>query len=89
LNYSIPSEPATVHDLLLQKSTRNTFEVVVWDERPIGEAVDNVTINLGGTHQTVNVYDPTVGTSKVQVLSNVSSVPLRLYDHPMIVEVIN
>ncbi|PZR88612.1 MAG: hypothetical protein DLM68_07175 [Hyphomicrobiales bacterium] len=32
LNYSIPSESATVHDLLMQKSD-GTFYLAVWDER--------------------------------------------------------
>ena len=88
LNYSIPSEPATVHDLLLQKST-GPFELVVWDERPVGEATDQVTVNLGGSHTTVNIYDVTVGAAPVQTLSNVSAVPLTLSDHPMIIEVMN
>ena len=90
LNYSIPGEPATVHDLLLQKST-GAFELVVWDEHaPVGTPpTDNVTVNLGGTHGTVNVYDPTVGTGVVQTRANVSSVPLTLSDHPMIIEVVN
>jgi hypothetical protein len=88
LPYAIPSEPATVHDLLLQKST-GQYELVVWDERPIGEAADNVTVNLGGSHSTVKVYDVTVGTTAVKTYSNVSAVPLTLTDHPMILEVIN
>jgi hypothetical protein len=87
LNYSIPSEPATVHDMLLQKST-GVFELVVWDERPVGEATDKVTVKLGGTHTTVDIYDPTVGTAKVQTLTNVRSVPLTLSDHPLILEVV-
>jgi len=33
LDYSIAGEPATVHDLLLQKGD-GTFALVVWDERP-------------------------------------------------------
>jgi hypothetical protein len=88
LNYTIANEPGTVHDLLMQKST-GAFELAVWDERPTGEATDNVTVNLGGSHRTVNVYDVTTGTTAVQTLSNVSSVPLTLTDHPMIIEVIN
>ena len=51
LNYSIPSEPATVHDLLLQKSN-GTFYLAVWDERSTG-IVDPITVNLGGTHASV------------------------------------
>jgi hypothetical protein len=86
LNYSVQSEPATVHDLLIEKSS-GAFEIAVWDDRPVGEGTDPVTVTLGGTHSTVNVYDPTVGTTPVQTLSNVSSVSVTLSDHPMIIEI--
>ena len=36
LNYTIPNEPSTVHDLLLQKSN-GLFELVVWDEKTGGK----------------------------------------------------
>ena len=85
LNYSIAGEPATVHDLLMQRSD-GTFYLAVWDERAHG-AVDSVTVNLGGTHASVNVYDPTVGTAPVRTQSNVSSVPLTLSDHPLILAI--
>ncbi|MCI0601319.1 MAG: glycosyl hydrolase [Beijerinckiaceae bacterium] len=84
LNYSIPLQPATVHDLLIQKSTR-TFELVVWNERVIGS--DSVTVNLGATFPIVKVYDPTLGTSPAKTLSNVASVNLTLSDHPVIIEI--
>jgi hypothetical protein len=84
LNYSIPSEPATVHDLLLQKSN-GAFELAVWGEQVIGS--NNITVNLGATFATVRVYDPTVGTSATQTLSKVGSVSLTLSDHPLIVEI--
>jgi hypothetical protein len=45
LPYSIPNRPATVHDLLLQKSD-GTFELVLWGERFTGGS-DDVTVNLG------------------------------------------
>ena len=51
LDYSIASEPTTVHDLLLQKSS-GTFELVVWDERPSGGS-DQVAVNLGKSRSTV------------------------------------
>jgi hypothetical protein len=85
LDYSIANEPATVHDLLLQKSS-GTFELVVWDER--ASATDNVTVDLGKMRATVNLYDVTVGTTPTKALSNVSSVPLSLSDHAVIVEVV-
>ena len=72
----------------LQKDS-GAFELVVWDERPIGEATDTVAVNLGGSHGTVNLYDPTVSSSVIKTLSNVSLVNLTLADHPVIVEVIN
>jgi len=82
LNYSIPSEPSTVHDLLIQKSN-GTFELVVWSE--LASGTNPVTVNLGGTH-TVNQYDPTVGTTPTS-LGSVSSVSLTLSDHPVILEI--
>jgi hypothetical protein len=84
LNYSIASEPATVHDLLLQKSD-GTFELVVWDERPSGGS-DNVTVDLSTSRATVKVYDPTAGTSPSQTIHGVSTVMLTLSDHPMVIE---
>ena len=86
LDYSIANEPATVHDMLMQKSD-GTFYLAVWDERVVGTGSDNVTVNLGGAHSVVDVYDPTVGTSVQQQLNNVSSVTLSLSDHPLILAI--
>jgi hypothetical protein len=86
LNYSIPGEQLTVHDLLLQKSN-GKFELIVWDDRPIGEGSDAVTVNFGATYATVNVYDTTTGVVPIKSLSNVNSVSLTLTDHPLIIEV--
>ncbi|HET6308920.1 MAG TPA: hypothetical protein VFG12_17145, partial [Rhodopila sp.] len=57
LDYAIADQPATVHDLLLQKSD-GTFELVVWGEQVQG--VQDVTVALGGRHA-VKVYDVTRG----------------------------
>ena len=84
LKYSIPDEPATVHDLLLQKSD-GAFALIVWGEQVSGST--NTTVNLGATFATVHVYDPTVGTSAIQTLRMVASVPLTLSDHPLILEI--
>ena len=65
LNYSIPAEPTTVHDLLMQKSN-GTFYHAVWDERVPGTVTDNLTVNLGKPHASVNIYDPRIGTAAVQ-----------------------
>jgi hypothetical protein len=84
LNYSIANQSATVHDLLLQKRS-GAFELVIWDENVRGN--DSVTVNLGATYGTINVYDVTVGASPTQTLSNAGSVALTLNDHALIIEV--
>ena len=86
LNYSIIDQPATVHDLLIQKSN-GTFELVIWDENVRGS--DTVQVKLGRTYATVNVYDVTVRTTPMQTLTNVGVVPLRLNDHALIIEIVN
>jgi hypothetical protein len=83
LDYSIPAEPATVHDLLLQKSD-GTFELVVWGELIKGST--NISVNLGSALSAVKVYDPTAGTAPTQTLTNVHSVDLTLSDHPVVIE---
>jgi len=85
LDYAIANEPATVHDLLLQKSS-GTFELVVWDER--ATATDSVTVSLGKARKTVNVYDVTTGTTPTKTLSDVDSVALSLSDHAVVIEVV-
>ena len=84
LDYSIPKEPATMHDLLLQRSD-GAFELVVWSERVKGS--DSISVDLGSSQASVKVYDPTLGTEPTQTLANVRSVPLTLSDHPLIIEV--
>ena len=86
LNYSVINEPATVHDLLIQKSNR-TFELVIWDENVRNS--DSVKLNLGRFFATVNIYDVTLGTTPTRTLTNVNSVSLTLSDHAMIVEIVN
>ncbi|HEY6458684.1 MAG TPA: hypothetical protein VIY73_00995 [Polyangiaceae bacterium] len=84
LDYAVTSEPANVHDLLLQKSD-GTFELVVWDER-FTTGSDTVTVDLKKVRPSVKVYDPTTGTTPVQTLSAVSTVSLTLSDHPNVLE---
>jgi fibronectin type 3 domain-containing protein len=86
VNYSIPGEPNTVHDLLLQKSN-GTYYLAVWDERTVGSGSDSVFVNLGATYSSVTIYDPTVGTSATQTLSSANSVTLSLSDHPLILAI--
>jgi hypothetical protein len=75
LRYTVPDQPATVHDLLMQKSN-GKFVLAVWDERVVGS--DEVTVDLDRTYAEVAIYDPTVGPSPVQVLHGVRSLHLTL-----------
>ena len=82
VDYSIPDQPATVHDLLLENSA-GTMELLVWDERVKGG--DEIVVRLGGTCDAVKVYDPTVGAQPVQTLGRIDSLKLTLTDHPQII----
>jgi hypothetical protein len=84
VNYAIAEQPATVHDLLLEKSD-GTFALVVWGERVKG--ADEVTVRLGRTYPAVKVYDPTVGTEPVQDRGQVESLKLTLSDHPLVIAI--
>lgn len=83
VNYSIPNQPKTVHDLLLQKSI-SKFYLVIWGERFTGGS-DEVTVNLGKNYRTVNIYDPTIGISALRTLNKISSLKLTMSDHPIII----
>lgn len=82
LDYAIPNEPETMHDLLLQHSD-GTFQLVVWDERLTG--TDPVTIHFGAKHANAKIYDPTLGTDAVKTESEANSLELNLSDHPLII----
>jgi hypothetical protein len=83
--YSVPDEPDTVHDMLMQKST-GVFELAIWGEQVNGS--NNVTLKFGGGPvSSVNIYDVTVGASPIQTLKNVKIVPLTLSNHAMVVEI--
>jgi hypothetical protein len=84
LTYSIANQPATVHEMLLQKND-GTFLLVVWGERVKG--ADEVVVRLGQSHSTVTVYDPTTGTKPVQTHRGADSLRLTLSDHPLIVAI--
>ena len=84
LDYAIPEQPATMHEMLLQKSD-GTLELVIWDERLKG--VDDVTVQLGDTYPEVKVYDPTIGTEPIRTHHGVDSLRLTLSNHPLILAI--
>ena len=84
LTYSIPVQPATVHEMLLQKSD-GTFELAIWSERLKG--ADDVTVRLNRNFPSVRVYDPTIGTEPIQTHHGVNSLKLTMSDHPLIIAI--
>jgi hypothetical protein len=82
------SPPATVHSVLLQKSS-GIYELAVWDDRPIGEGLDVVTINFPYSFATMNIYDPIQATLPISSQAFATSVTLNLTDHPQVVELSN
>ena len=85
LNYSIPRQPATTHDLLLQKSNGN-FVLLLWGERFKSGGSDDISLRLSRRCKTALIYDPTTGTTPVQTLENTPNINLSLTDHPLIIE---
>ncbi len=95
LGYSVTGLPSTGNSLALEKAD-GTYDVAVWNEPKIWDeatgtettaATQNVTVQLGGTYATVEVFDPLSSAAAVSVLHNVSSVQLGLTDHPLLVQV--
>jgi hypothetical protein len=84
LIYAIPELPATMHEMLLQKSD-GTFFLVVWGERLKG--ADDVTIRLGEAHSALKVFDPTIGTEPTQIERGVERLLLSVSDHPLIIAI--
>jgi hypothetical protein len=83
LSYRIENQPATVHDLLLQKGN-GKFALVIWGEKAIGS--ESVELTLPKETKSVKIFDPTLGTTTVAVHENESTIKLTLSDHPLIIE---
>jgi hypothetical protein len=84
LDVTIPDQPKTVHDLLLQHSD-GTFQLIVWGERLSGQ--DRITIHLGVPPASVRIYDPTIGVESVRTQSNTGALDLVLSDHPIVIAI--
>jgi len=84
LDYSIQPEPATIHDMLLQKSD-GTFDLVVWGEQVSG--TNQVAVQFAKTLSAVKIYDPTVGTDAIEEKHHVKSLLLTMSDHPFVIAI--
>ena len=84
LSYTLSERPATMHELLLQKSNGKLY-LVVWSERFRG-GEDNVTISFPRAFKSIKVYNPVVGTEAVRTLTSTASIDLTMTNHPFILE---
>lgn len=84
LEYHIPDQSPTVHDMLLQRSDGTLF-IVLWGERFTG-GLDQVAIQLGRRQQKITIYDVTSGTRPVEKITDVRSLTVPVADHPLILE---
>ena len=94
LAYVITGLPSTGNGMALAKSNGDT-DVVVWAEPAIYDEssksdvqapAETATVSLDGQHD-VEVYDPLSGTTPVATYHDVSSVQVRVTDHPLVVQV--
>ncbi|WP_124846893.1 glycosyl hydrolase [Acidipila sp. EB88] len=87
LPYALANQPATVHDLLLEKSD-GTFELVLWNEQVHGTSP--VQLHLAPGISKVKLYDTTQAPTRARTLGTASpsnpSLRLTLTDHPVVLE---
>jgi hypothetical protein len=87
LKYSTVGVPTSGNSMALIKSNTET-NVVVWAEPDTFPGPSTlISVNLGETQTTVNIYDPLIGTDPIQTLRNVNSVRVSVTDHPIIIQV--
>src|SRR4051794_33689042 len=95
LNYTLSNMPASGSSMVLGKSN-GAYELVVWAEPKLwNDAADaeisnppqTVTVNLGGVHHSVKVYDTLTGTTAIASYTDVSTITLPVSDHPLIIEI--
>lgn len=95
LNYTLSNMPASGNSMVLGKSN-GTYDLVVWAEpqlwndssdSEISNPTQTVSVNLGGLHHSVKVYDTMSGTTPVATYTDVSSITIPVSDHPLIIEI--
>ena len=91
----VNSQPIYGASYLLEKSN-GTFDIAVWQEPELWDnttetilpdSATPVTVTLGQTAQSIEVYDPLIGTAPIATYSDVSAVTIEVSDHPIIIEV--
>ena len=95
LRYGISGLPSTAYSMLLEKPD-GTFDIVVWNGNAtlyngisdVTPPETAVTIAFGSDAQEIDTYDPIVGQTAQQRLTDTASVSFGLSADPIIVEVV-
>jgi len=93
LAFTLSGMPSTAESSLFQKSD-GSFQIVLWNNVrnwdlqngvSIGIGATGVTVTLGNS-ATIQVYDPTSGSSPITTLSS-NSVTVSLFDYPLVINI--
>ena len=94
LDFTVSNAPASGHTLLAEKSN-GIWQLITWAEPDIWNEDANQaiavrpttqTISFDQTFQTVEIFDPLLGTSPIRTFSNVNTVNVDVTDHPLIIQ---
>ncbi|UVO27530.1 RHS repeat protein [Bradyrhizobium arachidis] len=95
LGYSLSNMPDSGNSMVLGKSN-GTYDLLVWAEpelwkdstdTEISNPTQNVTVDLGGVHHSVKVYDTLSGTAPIATYTDVSTIIVPVSDHPLVIEI--
>jgi hypothetical protein len=95
ISWSLNETSPAIHHLLLKKSN-GTFDLVLWQEVSSYNTlarhdVDNPAVKtaliLGQEARRVVLFEPVLQAAPLETHANVTSVPLSIPDHPLVVEI--
>lgn len=96
LTYTLTGMQSTDNSLLMQKSD-GTYWLSIWNETRLSSATSStdivvpnhtITLTLESQASGIILFDPLLGTTALQSLSNAQTIQISLPDHPIIVEII-
>ncbi|MEO6224597.1 MAG: Ig-like domain-containing protein [Sphingomicrobium sp.] len=93
LDYALSGLPAGASSMLLEKSD-GTFELVLWNGRAtlwdgtgqVTPPASTVTLTLGQTASSIQLFDPLLGTGALVSLANAGSIGLQLSADPLVIQ---
>lgn len=95
LSWTLSDSGPAVHHLLLKKSN-GSFDLILWQEissyntwlrREVHNDPANTTLILGNQVRQVILFEPTLQSEPMRTYRNVTSVPVSIPDHPLVIEI--